>query len=55
MVVTYTFLFFLQIQLVWPGPLTVAKLLYYCNCYVSIAGIIRVNYSIDMHKFIIRL
>jgi len=34
----------LQIRLVWPGPLTVAKLLYYFNRYVSIAGIIASNY-----------
>jgi len=36
----------LQIRLVWPGPLTVAKILYYFNRYVSIAGIIVSNHCV---------
>lgn len=34
----------LQIRLVWPGPLTAAKLLYYVNRYVSIVGVVVSNY-----------
>ena len=45
----------LQIRLVWPGPLTVPKLLYYFNRYVSIAGIIMINYSMHILTLLIRL
>ena len=34
----------LQIRLVWPGPLTAAKLLYYINRYVSLVGVVVSNY-----------
>jgi hypothetical protein len=44
----------LQIRLIWPGPLTVAKFLYYFNRYVSIAGIIALNFRMYVHKFVIR-
>ena len=44
----------LQIRLVWPGPLTVAKLLYYFNRYISIAGIIASNHRTSLYKSIIR-
>ena len=45
----------LQIRLVWPGRLTVAKLLYYINRYVSIAGIIVYNYRVSLYEILIRL
>ena len=54
MVFTHVFVV-LQIRLVWPGPLTVAKVLYYLNRYVSIAGIILSNYRVYIYKFVTRL
>jgi hypothetical protein len=33
-----------QIRLVWPGPLSFAKVLYYINRYLSIVGITFSNY-----------
>jgi len=42
----------LQIRLVWPGPFTAAKLLYYINRYVSIVGVIAFNYRTSIYKVI---
>ena len=45
----------LQIRLVWPGPFTIPKLLYYINRYVSIVGIIAYNYCVSVYDVLIRL
>ena len=36
--------FFLQIRLVWPGPLSIPKALYYLNRYLSFFAMIFCNY-----------
>ena len=44
---------FLQVRLVWPGSLSLPKVLYYLNRYISIVAIIFCNYGLS-HPFLHR-